>query len=142
MRKFYIAAGIVVVLLFISVVMIHSRLSGQTVTPSAPANTAVINRVSNSNVSGTAKLEDVSGQVAILLHIDGLPEESLNPVELHHGTCATGGNIMYVLDSPQASESETDLDVNLKQLNYQKPMFVIVYNSSQDRTPLACGDIQ
>jgi hypothetical protein len=45
------------------------------------------------------------------------------------------------LVSPDAGESETDLSINLKQFNTQKPMAVILYQSTQDRTAIACGDI-
>ncbi len=112
-----------------------------TIPPSAPAYTMPINSIGNSGITGTATFEDVSGAVAVLLHIEGLPDESIAPVELRYGTCATLGRLAYPLVSPDAGESETDLSINLNQFNTQKPMAVILYRSTQDRTAIACGDI-
>lgn len=112
-----------------------------TIPPSAPAYTLPILSIGLSGVTGTVTFEDISGAVAILLRIDGLPEESLAPVELRYGTCATLGSLAYPLVSPDGGESETDLSINLNQFNTQKPMAVILYRSTQDRTAIACGDI-
>jgi hypothetical protein len=92
-------------------------------------------------VTGTITFEDVAGAVAILLHLDGLEEEALVPVELLYGTCENPGTLAYSLASPDAGESETDLSINLSQFNTQKPMAVIIYQSTEDHTAIACGDI-
>ena len=85
--------------------------------------------------------------VAILLKLDGLPteeenEEDIVPAELHFGTCANPGALAYPMSPPDAGQSETDLSINLKQFNTQKPMAVILYQSLQDHTAVACGDVQ
>ena len=94
-----------------------------------------------------ATFKDIAGSVAILLHLDGLPaeegsEESIMPAELHFGTCTTPGPLAYPMSPPDAGESETDLSINLKEFNTQKPMAIVLYKSTQDHTAIACGDIQ
>lgn len=116
-----------------------------TVPPSAPAFTVSIHSLGSSGVTGTVTFKDVSGAVAILLHLDGLPkeesEESIVPVELRYGTCNAPGSLAYPVSSPDAGASETDLTINLEQFNRQKPMAIILYRSDQDHTAIACGDI-
>ena len=115
-----------------------------TIPPSAPAFTVPIHSIGSSGVTGTVTFKDVSGAVAILLYIDGLPEEndeSVVPVELRFGTCTAPGSLAYPLAAPDAGQSETDLSINLKQFNTQRPMAVILYRSAQDHTAIACGDI-
>jgi hypothetical protein len=151
--KLYIIIGIVAVSFLVAAVIIRHRAGSQishfniptgqypTVPPSAPAYTVVVHSLGYSGVTGTATFEDVSGALAIRLHIDGLEEDSLAAIELHYGACATSGPLAYVLVTPDAEESETDLSINLKQFNAQKPMAVILYRSTQDRTAIACGDL-
>ena len=112
-----------------------------TIPPSAPTYLISIDSIGSSGVSGTATFQDVSGAVAIMLHIDGLEDEIIVPVELHSGTCATPGALVYLLVAPDAGESETDLSINLEQFNTQKPMAIIIYRSTKDHTAIACGDI-
>ena len=117
-----------------------------TIPPSAPAFTVLIHSMGPSGITGTATFKDIAGTVAILLHVDGLPgdeesEESIMPVELRYGTCTALGALAYPLAAPDAGESETDLTINLKQFNTQRPMAVILYRSAQDHTMIACGDI-
>jgi len=116
-----------------------------TIPPSAPDFTVSIHSVDSSGVTGTATFKDISGVAAILLHIDGLPgeeeEEIITPAEIHRGTCASLGDLEYPLTVPDAGESETDLSINLKQFNTQKPMAVVLYRSPGDRAVIACGDI-
>lgn len=118
-----------------------------TIPPSAPEFTVPIHSVGPSGITGTVTFKDIAGVVAILLHVDGLPEEEeseerIMPAELHYGTCATLGDLAYPMSPPDAGESETDLSINLKQFNTQKPMAIILYRSLQDHTVIACGDIQ
>lgn len=118
-----------------------------TIPPSAPTFTISIHSLDDSGITGTATFKDVSGTVAILLHLDGLPsdedtEGSVVPVELHYGTCTDPGLLAYPMAVPEAGESETDLSISLKQLNTQKPLAVILYRSVQDHTAIACGDVQ
>ncbi len=113
-----------------------------TLTPSASAFTVPIHSLGSSGITGTATFEDIAGNVAILLHFDGLPEdETVTPVELHYGTCAVPGALAYPMTAPDAGESETDLPIDLKQFNAQRPMAIILYRSLQDHTAMACGDV-
>ncbi len=116
-----------------------------TIPASAPGFTVPIQSVGNSGVSGTATFKDIAGVVAILLHVDGAPtdeeNESIMPVEIHHGTCSSLGTLAYPMSAPDAGESETDLSINLKQFNTEKPMAIVFYRSPQDRTVIAWGDI-
>jgi hypothetical protein len=117
-----------------------------TIPPSAPAFTVSIHSLGPSGITGTATFKDIAGTVAILLHVDGLPddeesEESIVPVELRYGTCTAPGALAYPMSAPDAGESETDLSINLKQFNTQKPMAILLYRSLQDHTEIACGDI-
>jgi hypothetical protein len=118
-----------------------------TIPPSAPEFTVAIHSLDSSGITGTATFKDIAGSVAILLHLDGLPaeeesEESITPAELHSGTCTAPGPLAYPMSPPDAGESETDLSINLKEFNTQKPLAVILYKSAQDHTAIACGDIQ
>jgi len=118
-----------------------------TIPPSAPEFTIPIHSIGSSGITGTLTFKDIAGSVAILIHLDGLPpeeesEESITPAELHQGTCAAPGSLAYAMSPPDAGESETDLAINLKEFNTQKPMAFILYRSTEDHTPIACGDIQ
>ena len=118
-----------------------------TVPASAPAFTVPIRSTDASGITGTVTFKEIAGSVAILLHVDGLPEdqeseESVMPVELRSGSCAAPGALAYPLAAPDAGESETDLAIDLQQFNAQKPMAVILYRSPQDHTVVACGDIR
>ncbi len=152
-KRLYILIGIVIVSLLMVAVLIRRQAAIQaahlniqtgnysTLTPSAPAYTVDIHSIGLSGITGTATFKDIAGAVAILLHIDGLDEDSLAPIELRYGTCTSPGSLAYVLVSPDALESETDLTINLKQFNAKKPMTVVLYKSVQDRTTVACGDL-
>ena len=116
-----------------------------TIPPSAPDFTVSMQSVNSSGITGRVTFKDIGGVVAILLHLDGLPgeeDESITPAEIRHGTCASLGDLAYPMTAPDAGESETDLSINLKQFNTQKPMAVVIYRSPQDHTVVACGDIQ
>ncbi len=164
-KKLYLILGIVIVFFLVGGLIIRfqrtshiSRTSASpsatlqinvpetqypTIPPSAPAFTAPIHSIGPSGITGTATFKEVAGTVAILLHVDGLPEEeeSIVPVELRYGTCAALGALAYPMSAPDAGESETDLSIDLKQFNAQKPMAVVLYRSPQDHTAIACGDI-
>jgi hypothetical protein len=105
-----------------------------------------IHTVGSSGVTGEATFKDIAGTVAILLSVEGLAEdeehESVNPAELHYGTCAAPGKLAYPMSPPDAGQSETDLSINLKELNTKKPLAILLYRSTQDRTVIACGDVQ
>ena len=149
----YFIIGIVAVSILVAAVLIRRQAASQishisiptgqfpTILPSAPAYTVAVHSIGRSGVTGTATFEDVAGAVAILLHFDGLPDESIPPVELRYGACAALGPLAYALVAPDDGGSETDLSINLKQFNTQKPMAVILYRSTQDRTAIACGDL-
>jgi hypothetical protein len=118
-----------------------------TIPPSAPDFTVPIQSMGPSGITGTVTFKDIAGVVAILLKLDGLPteeenEEDILPAELHFGTCADPGALAYPMSPPDAGESETDLSINLKQFNTQKPMAVILYRSLEEHTAIACGDVQ
>lgn len=152
-RTLYIILGIVIVSFLIAAAWIRHQAANRvtnlnipagnypTIPPSAPAYTAAIYSVGSSGISGRATFKDISGAVAVLLHIDGMEEDSLAPIELHFGTCAAPRALAYGLVTPDAEESETDLSIDLKQFNAQKPMAVILYQSTHDHTAIACGDL-
>lgn len=117
-----------------------------TIPPSAPEYTVTIQSIGSSETTGTVTFKDIAGSVAILLQLDGPPEEeeseeSIMPAELRFGTCASPGPLAYPMSPPDAGQSETDLSINLKQFNTQRPMAVFLYQSIQDHTAIACGDI-
>jgi hypothetical protein len=168
-KKRYLIFGIVIVVLLIGVVTIwvqrNSLGSPESVSPfptshinlpsvqyptipaSAPEFTVPIHSLDSSGITGTVAFKDIAGSVAILLHVEGLPgeeenEESLMPAELHYGSCTAPGGLAYPMNAPDAGESETDLSINLKQFNTQRPLAVLLYRSPQDHTAIACGDIQ
>ena len=118
-----------------------------TIPPSAPEFTVLIQSIDSSGITGRATFKDIAGVVAILLYVEGLPtdeesEEEIMPAELHSGTCAEPGPLVSAMSPPDAGQSETDLTINLKEFNTQKPMAILLYRSLQDRTAVACGDIQ
>ena len=117
-----------------------------TIPASAPEFTVPILSVGPSGITGTVTFKDIAGTVAILLQVDGMPEdeeseESIVPAELRYGTCAALGALAYPMSPPDAGASETDLSINLKEFNTQKPMAVVLYRSLQDHTVIACGDV-
>jgi hypothetical protein len=117
-----------------------------TIPPSAPEFTVDIHSVGPSGFTGTVTFKDIAGTVAILLKVDGMSEDEENeggivPAELRYGTCTDLGSLAYAMSPPDAGASETDLSINLKEFNTQKPMAVVLYRSLQDHTVIACGDI-
>jgi hypothetical protein len=164
-KKRYLIPGIVALFFLIGVLTIQFQRTGHivpmstsslptlqinvpsiqypTIPPSAPAFTVPIHSIDSSGITGMVTFKDIAGTVAILLVVDGLPddEESIVPVELRYGTCEARGALAYPMTAPDAGESETDLSINLKQFNTQKPMAVILYRSAEDHTAIACGDI-
>ena len=117
-----------------------------TIPASAPEFTVNLQRLNDSGVTGKVTFKDIAGTVAILLYVQspgggGEDEEALMPAELHHGSCAAPGDLAYPMTAPDAGQSETDLSINLKEFNTQRPMAVILYRSAQDHTPIACGDV-
>lgn len=117
-----------------------------TTLPSAPEYTISIHSLGNSGITGTVTFKDIGGNVAILLRVNGMPEDEENeelllPVEIRYGTCAAFGALAYPMAAPDAGQSETDLLINLKEFNSKRPMAVVLYRSPQDHTDIACGDI-
>ncbi len=117
-----------------------------TIPASAPEYTVPILSVGPSGITGTVTFKDIAGTVAILLLVDGMPEdeeseESIVPAELRYGTCTALGALAYPMSPPDAGASETDLSINLKEFNTQRPMAVVLYRSLQDHTVIACGDV-
>ena len=117
-----------------------------TIPASAPEFMVSIHSVGSSGITGTVTFKDIAGSVAILLKVEGTPEDEENeeilPAELRHGTCTALGDLAYRMSPPDAGQSETDLSINLKEFNTQKPMAVVLYRSLEDDTVIACGDIQ
>jgi hypothetical protein len=118
-----------------------------TIPASAPEYSVSIQSIDSSGITGRVTFKDIAGVVAILLYVEGLPtdeesEEGIMPAELHYGTCADPGDLAYSMSPPDAGQSETDLTINLREFNSQKPMAVFLYRSIQDHTAVACGDIQ
>ena len=110
--------------------------------------TATVNSIppGSGTPTGTVTFKDIGGNIAILLYVNGLPEDEENeemllPVEIRYGTCAALGDLAYPMAAPDAGQSETDLLINLKEFNSQRPMAVVLYRSTQDHTVIACGDI-
>jgi hypothetical protein len=168
-KKRYLMSGIVIVGLLVGgLILLFQRISQApssspssdptiqinlptveypTIPASAPAFTVPIHNIGSSGITGTATFKDIAGTVAILLHFDGLPEEeeseeSIMPAEIRYGTCTDPESLAYPLTAPDAGQSETDLSINLQQFNMQKPMAVVLYRSTQDRSVIACGDVQ
>lgn len=116
-----------------------------TIPPSAPAFTVPVHGIGSSGITGTVTFKDIAGTVAILLHLDSPAKqesaEKIMPVELRYGSCAALGALAYPMVAPDAGESETDLSINLKEFNTQRPLAVVLYRSAQDLTAIACGDI-
>jgi hypothetical protein len=116
-----------------------------TIPASAPEYTVPIHSVDSSGITGTVTFKDIAGTVAILLQVEGTAEDEENeeivPAELRHGTCAALGALAYPMSPPDAGASETDLSINLKEFNTQKPMAAVLYKSLQDHAVIACGDI-
>jgi len=117
-----------------------------TIPASAPEFTVNLQSLNDSSVTGKVTFKDIAGTVAILLFVESPSggeedEEALMPAELHHGSCAAPGDLAYPMTAPDAGQSETDLSINLKEFNTQRPMAVFLYRSPQDHTAIACGDV-
>ncbi len=113
--------------------------------PSPVPKQTIINvfPIGNSNMSGTATLEDIAGSGVILLKFPSLSDdnESIVPAYIHEGTCRKMGKLKYTLAVPDAGESETDLDITVDQLKQLAPLTIDLEKSLKDKTVLACGDI-
>lgn len=90
---------------------------------------------------GVATLVPEGSRTRVILNIDGVPAESIEPSHIHAGACPTPGAVKYPLNNVVNGTSETVLDVSLEQLLAQLPLAINVHKSSKElKAYVSCGD--
>lgn len=94
-------------------------------------------------MNGTMTIREIAGVAAIFLKFPVLPEdnETVQPAYIYEGSCDALGKVMYKLTVPDAGESETDLEINVEQFLKQRPMAIELLKSTNNPSPVACGNI-
>ncbi|GEM_PF-2075328 len=101
----------------------------------------------DSGESGTIALTEMDGQTKVVLTLQGVPDDVLQPAHIHVGSCAAIGGVKYPLTNVSGvgtgpGGSETIIDVQLQDLLSQFPLAVNVHKSQQEAAIyVACGDI-
>jgi hypothetical protein len=105
--------------------------------------TASLDSMNSSGETGTVTIENVAGLAAILINLNNSPDEVLQPSKIYKGSCENTGSLMYTLTTPDAGQSETDLNITLAQFRKEMPMTLKIFNSIDANSPIAlCGNIK
>lgn len=97
---------------------------------------------SGSGQTGTAKLEEVDGQVRVTLDLTDLGDTA-QPAHIHTGACPTPGEVTYPLTNVVNGQSSTVLSVSLKDLLAEMPLAVNVHKSAAEASVYtSCADIK
>jgi hypothetical protein len=95
--------------------------------------------------SGLATIREISNETVVLLNFKGdtqeEQEELPNTASIIEGSCESPGVTKYELTSIDAGQSETDLNLHLKDFIEMRPLAIIVYKSVNEKTVLTCGNI-
>lgn len=104
--------------------------------------TATFAEQSDSGLSGTASIRDVSGKAQVTLSLSGGTATDVHPAHIHKGTCAELGAILYTLDSVEGNASTTTLDDSATTVLGQKPVAIEVHKSTSELgVYYACADV-
>lgn len=100
-----------------------------------------LSAVEKSGQSGTVSVEDVDGKAVVSVSVFG-STESVQPAQIHFGSCEYLGDVKYPLTSLVDGRSKTTLDVSLQELQWGRPLAVSVQKSELDtETTVACGNL-
>lgn len=140
---------LVLIVLILLVILAVRRFGGkeggeENVNLELPAKVNVnLAALNNSGEQGTATLEEVNGQVKVMVNLTGAPADQPQPAHLHPGACAAPDPApAYQLSAVVNGQSETLLEVSLAQLKGELPLSINVHKSADDAaTYVACGDL-
>lgn len=126
-----------------------TRLQPQEVATEAPSPsptpqilTLVLNELADSGENGSATVKEVDGKVVVSVELTGQPEESIQPMHIHQGSCPGVGTVLYPLTNAVMGRSETILEVTMDELLTQSPIAINVHKSTtQPQIYFSCGDI-
>jgi archaellin len=98
---------------------------------------------SGSGETGTALLEDVSGQVRVTVSVQNQPAGSTQPAHIHVGSCPTPGDVVYPLTSLTGGSSTTMINTTIAELKARGPLAINLHKSAaQSKVYVACGNIE
>lgn len=104
--------------------------------------TVDLDEQNESSQSGVAVLEEVDGQLVVMLSVSNAPKGVTQPAHIHAGSCPDVGAVVFPLESLVNGESETTLDTTLAALEAQAPLAINVHQSASEiQTYVACGDL-
>ena len=96
----------------------------------------------NSGQIGNAVFRERNGKVLVEIDVFNAPKNVSQPVHVHEGSCPRPGGIKYALNSLVNGQSETILDVTLKDILAGLPLSVNAHKSNEDvGTYVSCGNI-
>ncbi len=99
----------------------------------------------HSGIHGTATLTDNgNGTTTVTIHMQGAPENAVEPVMVHHGTCkGTPTTIVYPLNDIVTGNSRTVVRASIQTLTSKSGhLFINVHRSHQDlKDVVACGPL-
>lgn len=96
----------------------------------------------NSGQEGTATLKDVEGKTLVTIKLAGAPKGSSEPAHIHTGSCPEPGAVKYPLTNVVDGNSETTLDVSMKDLMANPALAINVHKSAAEiKTYVACGNL-
>lgn len=116
-------------------------------TPTTTGLTVTVNLAAqnNSGESGTATLTEMEGgKTKVVLNLSGAPQGIVQPAHIHAGACPNPGAVVFPLTFPTNGQSETILDVSLRDgILGRLPLAVNVHKSaSEANVYFSCGDIK
>ncbi len=133
-KKILLIIFIVIILIIIAALIYWFTL---------PAETTVVTmqEFNNSNQSGSAALVSENNQTRIIINLANSPNYA-QQVYILKGSCEQPGEIMYTLSPLINGQSETVIDLSLKNLFDQLPLTIAVYRETQtDQVNVSCGSI-
>ncbi len=116
--------------------------------PVARSITVELGAQNNSGETGTATMTEENGKTRVVLALEGVPDDILQPAHIHTGSCAKIGGVKYPLTNVSGvgdgrGGSETVVDVSLDSLTAMLPLAINVHQSSEKANVyVACGDIK
>jgi uncharacterized protein YxeA len=101
-----------------------------------------LNQKNSSGESGIATLSPAeNNKTEVVVSVEGFNGNTMQAAHIHAGPCSIDGPKKYPLNPINNGNSDTIINVSLKDLLAQAPLSLHVHKSTQDETLYSCGDI-
>ncbi len=112
-----------------------------TTLPATPLVVALSDQ-NSSGESGSATLNEINGQVQVVVNVNGESATANQPAHIHVGACPNPGAPIYPLNPVVGGNSTTIIAVSMDALLKQLPLAINIHKSDTEiKTYMACGDI-